>query len=548
MQLPVVTGNGSPSFRLNSPGTQVGWPVPLPAVGPAGGLCKVVCLTGTDDRTRHHQAELLVTSEQAALLRVLQVSREKTSTLEALRDGCAAKFGFDLSLDEVRDLAEGLSRVGLVSDGAAPAPDAPAQLATVRAGLLAATRAMQAGLLRQALRRWREEIPFFRDRLAGVEVDRVDLDSLRELPTMKKDDIRRELPRMLPARMNERFSADWDASSGTTGDRLQVAEIGKYWWHTFVTTTRWGRLSPAPIGVLGPPACTGTECHMDGVSTLEERWNADRGFLVLGSGVDPARFSKATLGRMLEELRQLRVRTLIADGAYLAGLALHLRRTGERLPDVDGMMLTFAVNSEIHKRLFREVVTDRIAELYGTTESGNIAVECPSGGLHHVSPSLYHVEVLDEEGRPSPPGEIGRVHLTSLQKQVLPLLRYDIGDYARAVADDACEEAGPKMGLIEGRRSDRIATTDGAPLLPRQVDRAVAGLGEDVVWYTLVQEGPRAYRFLFIPSEEEGGGGVRALGDGLRDLLGADADVSVEKTRALVPSASGKFRLCWRRG
>jgi phenylacetate-CoA ligase len=64
------------------------------------------------------------------------------------------------------------------------------------------------------------------------------------------------------------------------------------------------------------------------------------------------------------------------------------------------------------------------------------------------------VEILDEEGRPTPPGEIGRVALTTLDNPAMPLIRYAIGDMA--VAGDGsrcpCGRPQPLLSKVLGRQ------------------------------------------------------------------------------------------------
>jgi len=45
-------------------------------------------------------------------------------------------------------------------------------------------------------------------------------------------------------------------------------------------------------------------------------------------------------------------------------------------------------------------------------------------------PRGQHAEILDEQGRPCAPGQLGRVGLTPLHNFALLLNRYAIGDYA----------------------------------------------------------------------------------------------------------------------
>jgi phenylacetate-CoA ligase len=91
------------------------------------------------------------------------------------------------------------------------------------------------------------------------------------------------------------------------------------------------------------------------------------------------------------------------------------------------------------------------AQGYFTTEVGVVA----SGSLDHVGLHVCEeaiLEVVDERGRPVPPGVAGsRVLLTNLVNRVQPLIRYEL-------TDAVLLEAGPDPS---GRPYDRIARIDG---------------------------------------------------------------------------------------
>jgi phenylacetate-CoA ligase len=50
---------------------------------------------------------------------------------------------------------------------------------------------------------------------------------------------------------------------------------------------------------------------------------------------------------------------------------------------------------------------------------------------HHIQSEVCLVEVVDQNGRPCQPGEVGEVAITTLHNFVMPLIRYATGDLAR---------------------------------------------------------------------------------------------------------------------
>lgn len=113
-------------------------------------------------------------------------------------------------------------------------------------------------------------------------------------------------------------------------------------------------------------------------------------------------------------LRSL-LRLAVARAVTLPGL-LQVRTFGEMLPaeTVD---------------LRRQVWGVGVADVYSSEEVGNIAFHCERG-RYHVQAENVLLEIIDAAGNPLPPGRVGRVVMTVLHNLAMPLIRYEIGDYA----------------------------------------------------------------------------------------------------------------------
>ena len=76
--------------------------------------------------------------------------------------------------------------------------------------------------------------------------------------------------------------------------------------------------------------------------------------------------------------------------------------------------------------------------MYSSQEVGYIALQCPENESYHIQAENVLVEILDDDGLPCEPGEVGRVVVTALHNLATPLLRYDIGDYAEVGSPCSC--------------------------------------------------------------------------------------------------------------
>jgi len=128
----------------------------------------------------------------------------------------------------------------------------------------------------------------------------------------------------------------------------------------------------------------------------------------------------------------------------------------------------------------------RIVDAYSTNEVGYIALQCPEHEHFHVQSEDLLVEILDDEGRPCAPGETGRVVVTTLHNFAMPLVRYDIGDYAEAGEACACGRGLPVIRRIAGRVRNMLVTADGRRYWPALGSRSIAQQAP-VLQYQLAQ-------------------------------------------------------------
>jgi len=71
------------------------------------------------------------------------------------------------------------------------------------------------------------------------------------------------------------------------------------------------------------------------------------------------------------------------------------------------------------------------------------------------------VEVLDEQGNPCRPGQIGRVVVTDLHNFATPLIRYDLNDYAEVGEACPCGRRLTVLKRIVGRSRNMLLLPDG---------------------------------------------------------------------------------------
>ncbi len=169
---------------------------------------------------------------------------------------------------------------------------------------------------------------------------------------------------------------------------------------------------------------------------------------------------------------------LLTHPSNLRGLLLEARARGVRLARLRGLGSFGEQLPDDLRGLCQDVWGLPLADIYSCEEAGYIALQCPQVPEHyHVQAENLLVEVLDEVGRPCPPGVTGQVVLTTLHNFAMPLVRYAIGDYAQVGPPCPCGRGLPVLRRIHGRARNLLRLPDGSqhwPSFPAQDWLAIA--------------------------------------------------------------------------
>lgn len=123
----------------------------------------------------------------------------------------------------------------------------------------------------------------------------------------------------------------------------------------------------------------------------------------------------------------------------------------------------------------------KVVDQYGTMETWTISLSCRHG-VHHINDQNVIVEILDENDAPATVGVTGRIVVTCLHTNLLPLIRYVTNDFGRLVPKRCdCELGEETIEIIEGRDSELIGglttPTSGTRLFNRAISKVLFNIG-----------------------------------------------------------------------
>lgn len=304
-------------------------------------------------------------------------------------------------------------------------------------------------------------VPYYRELFVRLGLGPGDVASTRDLPRLPvftRFDLQEHGAALRPAHLppGESLGA-YTQSSGTTGVPTTVvmtARSGAFFGVLKQREFRWFRFDPARTFAAIrkssdlPPKPSG-EPIGEGETATAPAWPLVGRVFETGPFIGFSQLSP--LARKAEWLLERRPAYLLSRAGNLEHLAFEFQERPR--PDfLRGLQsISEHVTPSMRARIER-VLGAPLHQNYGLNEIGICAARCPEGGRFHVHAEFCHVEIVDDSGRPCPPGGRGRVLVTGLRNPAMPLFRYDSGDLAQVAEGPCpCGRTLPSFGAILGR-------------------------------------------------------------------------------------------------
>lgn len=174
---------------------------------------------------------------------------------------------------------------------------------------------------------------------------------------------------------------------------------------------------------------------------------------------------RAAIDEQLDWLVEKNPDYLLTHPSNLKALVKQAMQSGTVLPNLKQLRTFGEVLPKETRQLCKRTWGIEIADVYSSEEAGYIALQCDHGAYHIQSENLL-VEIVDDSGEPTRRGQIGRVLITTLHNFAMPLIRYDIGDYAESGVDCPCGRGLSVIRRIMGRERNMLKLPDGTEHWP----------------------------------------------------------------------------------
>ncbi|GAA4707893.1 phenylacetate--CoA ligase family protein [Brevibacillus fulvus] len=370
----------------------------------------------------------------------------------------------------------------------------------------------------------------------------VEMERFAQIPFLDKTILRQQYASLLSADLHNR---NWylNSSGGSTGDPVEFIRDKDYFfwseaikalddeWTGRALTDRQVRLWASPREIA-----EGNEY----LRTRVGRWLRNELWCnAFCMGPDE-------MYNFVKKMNSFRPVQLLAYAESLYELAKFCERKRLAVYSPRAIMTSAGVLYEPMRQTIQRVFQAPVFNRYGSMEAGDIACECEYHTGLHVSSPTHYIEIVDSQGNPAPPGEIGEIIVTLLREEAMPFIRYRIGDMGAWGKEPCpCGRGLPLLQEVSGRVTDMFIDRQGV-----WVDGRVFLYALDsrmfISKFQVIQEQPDMLTVKIVPRQwtddpqKTYAAETQEVVRVIQQIM--DCEVRVEYYQELLPTPSGKYR------
>lgn len=320
-------------------------------------------------------------------------------------------------------------------------------------------RQLQKVKLMRLLRHASRNVPYYKNICTKRTIkDFDDVSIIKVFPLLDKATIRVEFSNLYDVNKNKYHIIE-NSTSGSTGESLfflhdrqrlssgTAGQLRSYGWYGVSPFDKKAVLWGARFDV--PPS-----------KSLKDKLRQYSMPLLFLSSYD---LSETKMRDYASKLLNFKPKLLTSYPSPLERFAEFCEAHNVQLPSLKAIVCSAEQLFDYQRKLFENVFNVPVFNRYGSREFFNVAHECEERRGLHVSSDRLYVEILDNEGKPCKPAQVGEVVITDLDNYIMPFIRYKTGDLAAwsDISSCRCGRGLPLLEKVEGRVFDLIRTKKG---------------------------------------------------------------------------------------
>ena len=321
--------------------------------------------------------------------------------------------------------------------------------------------------------------PFYKKRLGELGLTPDDFNSvsdIRKLPFTTKADLRENYPfGLVGGNLDDAIRLH--STSGTTGNPTVVT----YSKHDIDS---WANMIARNMYMVG---CRNSDFFQNssGYGMFTGGLGFQHGAERLGATTIPAAAGNSK--RQIMFIRDFGTTCLHAIPSYAIRLAEVFQEEGidPRSTHLRTLFIGAEPHTEEQRRRIERLLGVKAYNSFGMTEMNGpgVAFECKYQNGMHLWEDNYIIEIVDPDTlEPVPDGEMGEMVLTTLDRDMMPILRYRTRDLTRILTGECpCGRTHRRIDRIKGRTDDMFIIK-GVNVFPMQIEKILVqypGLGSN---------------------------------------------------------------------
>ena len=392
-------------------------------------------------------------------------------------------------------------------------------------------------------------VPFYRERLSQMGIAPnapVTPHEWSRIPLLRRSDVQGAGDTLLSNQLPKSHGGTFEVfTSGSTGMPIRAirSNLWVLFWGAFVyRSDLWyhrdmrGKL--ASIRESGK----GKAPYPHG--TVASNWSQSSFSEVFDTGPSVGLNTNCSVEQHASWLQEQDPDYLLTFPSIAQRLADYCLENGIQLPNLRHVTTISEILRPETRAACREAWGVPVFDMYSTREAGYIALQCPEHEHYHIQAEGTLVEVLNADGRPCTAGEVGQVVVTPLHNFAMPLIRYDVGDYAEVGEPCPCGRGLPVLRRILGRRRNMLVMPSGEqrwPFLTSSENIRTLVATAPIRQYQFVQKSAELIELRLAverdltPAEENG------LRRWVREKFGHPFEVGITYHDEIPRTAAGKY-------
>lgn len=244
---------------------------------------------------------------------------------------------------------------------------------------------------------------------------------------------------------------------------------------------------------------------------------------------------------LLQQLIAFKPHNIYGPPSCLFAVAKKASRMGTRIAGLERVFTSSEYLADTVKSYLEETLGARVHDVYGSTETKELAWQCSEGKGYHINEDEAIVEIVDEHGHVLPPGQPGNIVVTDLCNRAMPLIRYRNHDKGLLMEPRCpCGIGFSLMQPLTGRASEHVLLPNGHRLSPFLFTTSIEKT-KGLLQYQIIQECADALRVKTIFAQGDFDRGRESILKILADITKNMMAVEVEECDKIDLEKNGKF-------